>query len=620
MNNFDKVSDNNIEKTYSYQTANSKEEILENKNKIAELSPLTKFDKDGSIILDNKQLKLHRDLTMHRVLKGNFYNPSTEKINNAIFEFFQSKMKNNFFEIYSIALKNIFSLKEKEINLLLENSYKQNLEIPDKILSSIVLDKKLLEKFYKTVDSYNIYYKKNYASTLSDEELEESDTLYSKIYFNKDKLKLNENGLMLLDKDKINKIDIINIIKDLKEYAFKKTIFDSLPSISINFTKLCKSLEIKNISDAKKAYLQLPNLVLEFISLNGKTKSELASALVSMVEFTYLKKSKTTILKVQIPEAILKKMLIPDKFVSIFLSELQRMNSPYSNRLTTLLRTYVDLTPKITVPRNIFEEFFTIPESSKKNSSILKRKVLEPAISEVNSITDIETSYELYPPKKYTEVTFTIKKKKKPKDSKPVEIEIIDDNIVDNNSKIEDFSNVQNAIDKAKRNIYVAKAWSKYPKHTLNKINKILSEKGEVYTINILEELYKGLKNEIQTTLVQYINGIMKNISIGSKNTKSNNEVPKKISNNIFKVQEDNFQNIFIDAPQENELEIFKKLDIFDKLKIEERALDLCVTKEEVDINFLLSMKEKSESLYLGAIKNYIKIAINEMKKKKEEK
>lgn len=617
MNDFDKFLSIDIEKTHNNKKINKKEETIENKNKIAELSPLTKIDKNGSIILDNKQLKLHRDLTMHRVLKGNFYNPSTEKINNAIFEFFQSKMKNNFFEIYSMALKNIFSLKDKEINLLLESSYKQNLELSDKILNSIVLDKKLLAKFYKTVDSYNTYYKKNYASTLSDEELEESDTLYSRIYFNKNKLKLNENGLILFNEDKVNKMDIINIIKDLKEYAFKRTIFDSLPSISINFTKLCKSLEIKNISDAKKSYLQLPNLVLEFISLNGKNKSELTSALVSMVEFTYLKKSKTTILKVQIPEAILKKMLIPDKFVSIFLSELQKMNSPYSNRLTTLLRTYVDLTPKITIPRNIFEEFFTIPESSKRNSSILKRKVLEPAISEVNSITDIETSYELYPPKKYNEITFTIKRKKKPKDSKPVEIEIIDDNIIKNHSKIEEFPNVQNAIEKAKRNIYVSKAWSKYPKHTLNKINKILSEKGEVYTINILEELYKGLKSEIQTTLVQYINGIIKNIVMHSKDE---SEKSKKIfKKNIEKVPEDNSKQMFFNISEEDEIEIFKKLDDFDKLKIEERAIDLCVKRDEVDELFLLNMKSKSESLYFGAIKNYIKIAINEMLNNKEE-
>lgn len=617
MNDFDKFLSIDIEKTHNNKKINKKEETIENKNKIAELSPLTKIDKNGSIILDNKQLKLHRDLTMHRVLKGNFYNPSTEKINNAIFEFFQSKMKNNFFEIYSMALKNIFSLKDKEINLLLESSYKQNLELSDKILNSIILDKKLLAKFYKTVDSYNTYYKKNYASTLSDEELEESDTLYSRIYFNKNKLKLNENGLILFNEDKVNKMDIINIIKDLKEYAFKRTIFDSLPSISINFTKLCKSLEIKNISDAKKSYLQLPNLVLEFISLNGKNKSELTSALVSMVEFTYLKKSKTTILKVQIPEAILKKMLIPDKFVSIFLSELQKMNSPYSNRLTTLLRTYVDLTPKITIPRNIFEEFFTIPESSKRNSSILKRKVLEPAISEVNSITDIETSYELYPPKKYNEITFTIKRKKKPKDSKPVEIEIIDDNIIKNHSKIEEFPNVQNAIEKAKRNIYVSKAWSKYPKHTLNKINKILSEKGEVYTINILEELYKGLKSEIQTTLVQYINGIIKNIVMHSKDE---SEKSKKIfKKNIEKVPEDNSKQMFFNISEEDEIEIFKKLDDFDKLKIEERAIDLCVKRDEVDELFLLNMKSKSESLYFGAIKNYIKIAINEMLNNKEE-
>lgn len=615
MNDFDKFLSNDIQKINTDKNSKKNEDtssVQDNKNKIAELSPLTKIDKNGSIVLDNKQLKLHRDLTMHRVLKGSFYNPGTEKINNAIFEFFQSKMKNNFLDIYSMALKNIFSLKDKDVSSLLELSYKQNLEVSDEILNSIILDKKLLSKFYKTVNSYNNFYKKNYASSLSDEELEETDSLYSKIYFNRSKLKTDDNGLVLFDNEKINKIDIINIIRDLKEYSYKRTIFDSLPSVSINFTKLCKSLEIKNISDAKKAYLQLPNLVLEFISLSGKNKSELTSALVSMVEFTYLKKSKTTILKVQIPEAILKKMLIPDKFVSIFLSELQKMNSPYSNRLTTLLRTYVDLTPKITVPRNIFEDFFTIPESSKRNSSILKRKVLDPAISEVNEITDIDVKYELYPPKKYNEITFTIKRKNKQKDSKPVEIEIIDDNIVNKKSKIDEFPEVQKAIEKAKKNIYVSKAWVKHPKHTLNKINKILSEKGEIYTINILEELYKGLKSEVQTTLVQYINGIIKNIpnKIFNKYTSKENIIEKK--------QNENNQLLF-DTCGNDEMKIFENLDEYEKLKIEEYALKLCCEKDGVDEFFLLNMKEKSETLYYGAIKNYIKMSVKKLIKKEED-
>ena len=222
MNDFDKFLSNDIQKINTDKNSKKNEDtssVQDNKNKIAELSPLTKIDKNGSIVLDNKQLKLHRDLTMHRVLKGSFYNPGTEKINNAIFEFFQSKMKNNFLDIYSMALKNIFSLKDKDVSSLLELSYKQNLEVSDEILNSIILDKKLLSKFYKTVNSYNNFYKKNYASSLSDEELEETDSLYSKIYFNRSKLKTDDNGLVLFDNEKINKIDIINIIRDLKEYS-----------------------------------------------------------------------------------------------------------------------------------------------------------------------------------------------------------------------------------------------------------------------------------------------------------------------------------------------------------------------------------------------------------------
>lgn len=110
---------------------------------------------------------------------------------------------------------------------------------------------------------------------------------------------------------------------------------------------------------------------------------------------------------------------------------------------------------------------------------------------------------------------------------------------------------------------------------------------------------------------------VIKNIVMYSKDE---SEKPKKIfKKNIEKVPEDNSKQMFFNISEEDEIEIFKKLDDFDKLKIEERAIDLCVKRDEVDELFLLNMKSKSESLYFGAIKNYIKIAINEMLNNKEE-
>lgn len=63
-------------------------------------------------------------------------------------------------------------------------------------------------------------------------------------------------------------------------------------------------------------------------------------------------------------------------------------------------------------------------------------------------------------------------------------------------------------------------------------------------------------------------------------------------------------------------METFKKLDDFEKLEIEEKAIELCTKKNEVDEIFLLNMKSKSKALYYGVIKDYIKIAINEKRNK----
>ncbi len=67
---------------------------------------------------------------------------------------------------------------------------------------------------------------------------------------------------------------------------------------------------------------------------------------------------------------------------------------------------------------------------------------------------------------------------------------------------------ISEEIKKSKKNIYVSKAWNK---RTDNKINKLLREEGEEYTVFILKTLYRSLKDDIKTTLVQYINGIIKN-------------------------------------------------------------------------------------------------------------
>ncbi len=181
-------------------------------------------------------------------------------------------------------------------------------------------------------------------------------------------------------------------------------------------------------------------------------------------------------------------------------------------------------------------------------------------------------------------------------------------------------------IFKAKRNIYVSKSWNK---RVDNKIRKILREEGEELAIELLISLYKGLNTEIKSTLVQYINGMLKNmkktakastIKLNKQNltlfTHGVKEKPltsrKKIKSarkNLKKPTINSVKDI-MDTPvlarQKDPLLEFDKFDDYEKLKIEEKALKLCSKGENIDVNFLLTLKSKSKTIYLNTIKKYI--------------
>lgn len=197
----------------------------------------------------------------------------------------------------------------------------------------------------------------------------------------------------------------------------------------------------------------------------------------------------------------------------------------------------------------------------------------------------------------------------------------------------EDLSEgVVGKIFKAKRNIYVSKAWNK---RVDNKIRKIVREDGDELAIEILESLYKRLNTEIKSTLVQYINGILKNMRKKEegtliKSSKQNltlfshgaKEKPltskKKIKNarkNLKKPTISSVKDIMdspVPARQKDPLLEFDKFDDYQKLKIEEKALKLCSEGESIDVNFLLTLKSKSKTIYLNTIKKYLVQALED--------
>ena len=65
-------------------------------------------------------------------------------------------------------------------------------------------------------------------------------------------------------------------------------------------------------------------------------------------------------------------------------------------------------------------------------------------------------------------------------------------------------------------------------KFVYTKIDRMYNQYGEDFVVLILNELYKSLNDNIETTLVQYINGMIKNIKDEAREDK------KRLSKKMF--------------------------------------------------------------------------------------
>ncbi|MEI6857166.1 hypothetical protein [Psychrilyobacter sp.] len=136
---------------------------------------------------------------------------------------------------------------------------------------------------------------------------------------------------------------------------------------------------------------------------------------------------------------------------------------------------------------------------------------------------------------------------------------------------------IEKEIEKVKRNIFVSKAWNK---RVDNEIKNLLDKEGEEYTIFLLKTIYKNLKQDITTTLVQYING-----------------VSKRIPNENF------------ERPVKKEVKLPKNNAIIEAEIVEETKVQ-SGTNEMLDLIYTmyLDMKtEKQQIIKEKAIENYMK-------------
>jgi hypothetical protein len=193
--------------------------------------------------------------------------------------------------------------------------------------------------------------------------------------------------------------------------------------------------------------------------------------------------------------------------------------------------------------------------------------------------------------------------------------------------RLKDFSEeLQSRMIKCKRNIFVSKSWNK---RVDNKFKKIIREDGEEVAIDILNLLYKRLNSEIKSTLVQYINGILRNLRKMDRNARKSNknnltlfnqvirEKPLKSKKQLKKARKHlknpeitNIKDVIENLPKYDAMEDYYELDEFEKLIIEEKALELCSQYEDIPKEFLYNLRKVSKRVYFITLKKYIGIAL----------
>ncbi|MGK4199746.1 replication initiation protein [uncultured Fusobacterium sp.] len=554
-------------------------------------------------------LKQHTALTTYLPI-NDYYNIHVEKVLFSLQKYKQNIMYKDFYDIFRNYLNKIL-INEKENDNIINMIYKKDIEIDSDYFKTLSLNKKELKIFYNEIEEFNNSINHT-VDSLSIEKQQQMvslkiDKLFNKIVNEKE----STNCTLFSEEDKtINENDILNIIYDIKEYSRKKVILKHLPAVSIDLTSLANSLNIKNITLLKKSISKATNIKLEFNYINKKNKSvELISNFISEVEFQQIGKS--TILSFSIPQKILTLSLLPEVYAPLYAIEIERMSGKYVYRLYNLFKDFINFTNKITLTKEQLISFLQIPSTTAKNAADIKKRVLDPTIGELNEITNMECTYELTPKRGFKEIIFTVKYKSIEK-----EIKIIPVKEAKTKEKITylNYEKILEKTKKAKRNIYVNKAWNG---KVDNKINKILSEKGEEYTLNILEQLYLSLNSEVTTTLVQYINGMIKNIDVKLKqNIKDSIKETKNKKKTLFEVEEKDIEKTEMNI--EEALKYYYSLSLKEQKALEEIFLEECSIETKAPINLLLQLKENSREFYNLTIGEYLLKALKKPKKRIE--
>lgn len=572
-------------------------------------------------------LKQHTALTTFKVTKGKYFNLQCEKIIFHLLKSKQNEMYQYFYSLLEKELKNIFS-SDKFGKDIIDQIYKKEFSVENFAPNGITVNRYELDTLYRKINEFNELTENTYKK-LSAKQREYCDiqVLAIKPNLSTSKLlphKTNEISL------KLNEKEILSIIKDVKTYARQSTILKFALPENLDLTTLGNQVGITNITNLKKYLLeaQETRLLFNFINLK-KIEVEIDAPYITGITFIS-HKGKGTIFNYQIPIAILSLNLLPEIYAPLNELEVQKMAGKYTFRIYSLLKDHVNR-GALELTKEQLKECLDLTDRTISNASTLKKNVLDPAIIEINEISNLECTYELIPPKRYKNILF----KMRTNSSKVIEVlKVVKDE--DEKLNYKDDEDILKKVEHIKHNIFISKAWDK---RVENKINKLLNEVGKSFVLETLDDLYNNLKTDIEITLVAYINGILKNKKLANKSktrnkissvyVENNKNIREKIKEKKVKKKLEEIEDAVIIDEKDNRknevsynidsaLKYYYSLNDNEQKKLENIFLKKCSKEKSVPIEILLQLKKSSQEFYNETIGEYLLRVLNsELKREK---
>ena len=529
---------------------------------------------------NERALKQHSALTTFTT-EQEYFNIDTEKALFSILSDSQIELQRLFVEVYKPYLKKLFK-DEEVINKILENVYNTNkISYKDIDFSKMItkeipnLSKEVIRKKIEAAHSALIDKSKKEKYLLDIEGID------IKLLNYKEK---NEEDKLIYSKE-----ELINLLDDIKDICKYETLRKYGRSKIIDFTAFTNKLGV-NSKRLKDNIDKASKVQLKFNYINKKKlQIEAVSNLISTIIFITNKKS--TWMKYEIPEEVLKHLLMPDVYVYLPERNIHKLEGKYSIRLYTFLKDHLSF-GHVTITKEECQNFLKLPKSYMANKYSFVNKFLNPTIADIQAKTLLMIDYELIPQYNFKEIKFTFKEGKE----EVIDVKPKESNTFDALEIVEISEELQEVINKAKRNIYVARAWNK---RVNTKIIKMIKEEGEDFAREILKDLYKNLNENIKTTLVQYINGIIRNKKLAEnyKEEKKKKEIQKEIEKNKSDAENDEIglQKVASEGQE-------KLLNTFTEYESEKLELQKVVSNKDEEIELQKVVSEKSDEIELQKV------------------